>query len=56
MAFLEGKIGFTEIAQVVAGALEQAVPVDANNLENILAQDQETRRYVQRVLAEKTVA
>lgn len=55
-AFLEGKIGFMEIAEVVADALSQVKPADASNLDNILDQDLQTRRYVQYALAEKTVA
>ena len=55
-AFLDGRIGFMDIANVVADALRQVEPMGANNLENVLEQDRLTRHHVRYALAEKTVA
>ncbi|SEI51210.1 1-deoxy-D-xylulose-5-phosphate reductoisomerase [Allopseudospirillum japonicum] len=50
-AFLQGQIGFTQIAQTVDAVLQQIPNTGAHTLETILAQDQQARRYARQVIA-----
>ena len=43
-AFLDGRIGFTDIAQLVEGALEEVDGAPARDLEQLVAADDEARR------------
>ncbi|MFC0268795.1 1-deoxy-D-xylulose-5-phosphate reductoisomerase [Kushneria aurantia] len=51
-AFLAGRIGFTEIAALVARALEEIESVSADGLETIMAHDRSARRMVQALIDE----
>ena len=49
-AFLEGRIGFLEIADTVAAALEQVDGAPARDLDDLVAADAEARRIAERRL------
>jgi 1-deoxy-D-xylulose-5-phosphate reductoisomerase len=49
-AFLDGRIGFPEIADTVADALEQVEGVPARDLDDLVAADAESRRAAERRL------
>ena len=48
--FLEGRIGFPDIAQLIESALQQHQPLPATNMEAILVADTEGRRLVKAAL------
>ena len=50
-AFLQGQIGFTQIAHTVDAVLQHLPNTGAHTLETILAQDQQARRYARQVIA-----
>jgi len=49
-AFLEGRIGFLEIAETVAAALEQVDGAPARDLDDLVAADAAARRAAERRL------
>ena len=49
-AFLEGKIGFTQIAELIQQTLTSTGYADALTLEAVLAADKEAREYAQRLV------
>lgn len=49
-AFLEQKISFPQIAEMVAATLDVVTNGDENNLDDILAADKEARKYISRLI------
>jgi len=49
-AFLEQKISFPQIAEMVAATLDEVTNGDENNLDDILAADKEARKYISRLI------
>ena len=55
-AFLEARIGFTEIARIIAGVLDALPAVEVTTLEDVLAADRAARAVAQSLLAAAVVA
>ncbi|MBK1678778.1 1-deoxy-D-xylulose-5-phosphate reductoisomerase [Rhodocyclus tenuis] len=55
-AFLDGRIGFTEISRIIAGVLEALPAVDVATLESVLAADRAARALAQTLVAAAVVA
>lgn len=51
-AFLEKRIGFTAIPQIIAGVMNRLPPVDVNSLEDVLAADRAAREIADLLIAE----
>ncbi len=55
-AFLERRIAFTAIAELIERTLERLTPRDGSNLETILADDANARRVVQELIDRREIA
>lgn len=55
-AFLEARIGFTEIARIIAGVLDALPATEVTTLEDVLAADRAARAAAQSLLAAAVVA